>query len=175
MVKCLRLKFRGDLDYTNRLNRFAKKAQASWKGRLQSLFCTVLDVQMSKRFRKHGDPANLARLQAKWARSWAVRLSSSRGRVMGEVDQCFEQLAVEASNEQRELQELENPSMQNPLYQVVIPSGSGASRERNETPAARGAMHAKSWTSRLSRATRGSRVRPLAPTKPRAISIAFMC
>ena len=117
MVKSLRTKFRGDLDYTCRLNRFAKKAQASWKGRLQSLFCTVLDVQMGKRFRRHGDPANLDRLQRKWAWSWADRLSGSRGRALGEVDQCFEQLALEASNEQRELQELEKSFDAKPVVQ----------------------------------------------------------
>jgi len=71
------------------------------------LFCKVIDVEQGQRFRKHGSHTPLHELYAKWSQKWSKRLAGSKGRVLTEVDLCFEALQLKAAKEAAELHGLE--------------------------------------------------------------------
>ena len=72
-----------------------------------TLFCKVLDVEDSRRFRSFGDDTSLHDLFQKWSHKWAKRLTRSQGQVLTDVDLCFEALQMKAAKEAAELNSLE--------------------------------------------------------------------
>ena len=64
-------------------------------------------MEQGQRFRKHGSHTPLHELYAKWSQKWSKRLAGSKGRVLTEVDLCFEALQLKAAKEAAELHGLE--------------------------------------------------------------------
>ena len=161
----LRLKFRGDLDFSRRLADFTKLLQNAWKGRLVELFCKVLDVEKGQRFRRHGVLTPLNELYAKWSQKWSTRLVGSKGRVLTEVDVCFEALQVKAAKEAAELHGLEL------AFDAVAGRPAKAHRKRRrESPEvearAPSRRPAAADEARRTLVARLRRARPLPPTGP---------
>ena len=71
------------------------------------LFCKVLNVEDTHRFRSYGKDTPLHVLFGWWSQKWARRLSRSHGKALTEVDLCFEALQQKAAKEAAELHGLE--------------------------------------------------------------------